>query len=66
MPGLGSAEAKEASVKLKVGYMKDALVWAQEDTVKEGQNVSLICSVDAQPPPHEVIWERDVSTSKHY
>ena len=59
MPGLGHEDAKEGKTKVRVNFMEKASIVLKENTVAQGEDVTLTCNVDANPPPHEVTWEKD-------
>ena len=59
VPGLGHQDAKEVNTTIRVNFITRAAVELKEDTLIQGEDTSLTCKVDADPPPHEVTWEKD-------
>ena len=61
VPGLGHEDVKEDTKTLKVDYMGEATIHMSDEVVNQGEDVSVSCHVEAHPPPHQVVWEKDVS-----
>jgi len=59
VPGLGHEDVKEDTKTLKVDYMGEATIHMSDEVVNQGEDVSVSCHVEAHPPPHQVVWEKD-------
>ena len=59
VPGLGTEDMREERTALKVNYIGQPIIDLPKDTVTQGEDIRMICNIEAHPPPHEITWLKD-------
>ena len=59
VPGLGTEDMREERTALKVNYIGEPIIDLPKDTVTQGEDIRMICNIEAHPPPHDITWLKD-------